>query len=69
LLFWAVKLRDAREFEFAINEIDSAIKNIMATIRYLMDLKNEEREELFGGRLISGDTPEHLRTALYRVIN
>jgi hypothetical protein len=55
---WALKLRVGREREILKDEKDPEVRKLVATIKFLMDIKNDKRKWLFGGASIGGDTAE-----------
>jgi hypothetical protein len=58
LIFWALKLRVSREREILKDEKNPEIRKLVATIKFLMNIKNNKREWLFGGASIGGDIAE-----------
>jgi hypothetical protein len=44
LAFWALELRVGCEREILKNEKDPEIKKLIATIKFLMDIKDDKRE-------------------------
>jgi hypothetical protein len=58
LAFWALELRVGREREILKDEKDPEVRKLVATIKFLMDMKNDKREWLFGGASIGGNIAE-----------
>jgi hypothetical protein len=58
LIPWALELRVSRKREILKDEKDPEVKKLVATIKFLINMKNDKRKWLFDGAFIGGNTAE-----------